>query len=308
MIDKDKYRLRELIEKTNEGKISKKERQLLEGFMRQEFEDAEWISAEMGSKNLLSATIYSKLPFKKTTAFFPKYYKYAVAAMVLFCLSIATLLLRKDRNVERTFAFNTGSSSDSLKLSDGTVVFLAAHSSFAYPAEFKGDVRSVSLLKGNAFFKVTKDPEHPFIINSGDLKTKVLGTTFHISLEKEESRVTVVTGRVNVSSKKETVELTPNEEAIYSTAGLIKQKTSNELLSNWYQKDIELQNVSVRQVLKLLNYRYGAQFRTQTDEILEVKLTIYLQGDLALQNILNQINYITNLKFKQHEKIIEVTN
>ena len=60
-------------------------------------------------------------------------------------------------------------------LSEGTEVFLNSDSRLAYPTIFKGKERVVSL-GGEAYFKVTKDAEHPFIVKSGNIQVRVLGT------------------------------------------------------------------------------------------------------------------------------------
>lgn len=64
-------------------------------------------------------------------------------------------------------------------LSDGTEVFLNSDSRLAYPTVFKGKERVVSL-EGEAYFKVTKDAKHPFIVKSGNLQVRVLGTEFNV--------------------------------------------------------------------------------------------------------------------------------
>ena len=50
-----------------------------------------------------------------------------------------------------------------ITLSDGTNVWLNACSEMTYPASFSEDIRRVSL-KGEAYFDVSKDVEHPFVV------------------------------------------------------------------------------------------------------------------------------------------------
>lgn len=52
-------------------------------------------------------------------------------------------------------------------------------SRLAYPTVFKGKERVVSL-EGEAYFKVAKDAAHPFIVKSGNLQIRVLGTEFNV--------------------------------------------------------------------------------------------------------------------------------
>lgn len=87
----------------------------------------------------------------------------------------------------------------SLVLSDGTRVWLNAETELEYPAQFVGKERVVKL-KGEAYFEVARDTEKPFIVQTGDMRTRVLGTSFNISAYANEEAVytTLLSGKVEV--------------------------------------------------------------------------------------------------------------
>lgn len=60
-------------------------------------------------------------------------------------------------------------------LDDGTKVWLNAETEFRYPVVF-GDGERVVELSGEAYFQVSKDKKRPFIVKTGKLQTRVLGT------------------------------------------------------------------------------------------------------------------------------------
>ncbi|MEB0261817.1 FecR domain-containing protein [Mucilaginibacter sp. 10I4] len=107
-----------------------------------------------------------------------------------------------------------------LTLSDGTKIWLSPSSSLEYPDQLIGNLREVKL-EGEAFFEVAKDKKHPFIIHSGRMDTRVVGTSFNIQSFKAQinSTVTVVTGIVKVSAlrssgrKPQEVILNPNQRS-----------------------------------------------------------------------------------------------
>ena len=74
-------------------------------------------------------------------------------------------------------------------LSDGTEVLLNSDSRLSYPTVFKGKERVVSL-EGEAYFNVTKNTEHPFIVKSGNVQVRVLGTEFNVSAYPDNSYTT----------------------------------------------------------------------------------------------------------------------
>lgn len=102
-----------------------------------------------------------------------------------------------------------------LILPDSTTVWLGVASTLKYPQRFTGPQRHVEL-DGEAYFEVIHNVSLPFIVTSGPVRTRVLGTTFNVKAYKEEQEiaVTLATGRVEVTSKKEAkpVVLSPNEQ------------------------------------------------------------------------------------------------
>lgn len=307
MTKKNIHYLRHLIEKGEKNELSEAEKNLLEDFLKKEFDGAEWDSAKMGSKEEVSAEIFKKIKAHSTVKkSFTNYYKYAVAASIAVLICVGVLFRPKHKVKDITVT--TASVADSIKLKDGTLIYLAANSVFKYPEHFDGKTRSVALLKGNAFFKVAKDANHPFIVTSAEIKTRVLGTSFHISLEKGRSSVTVITGHVRVSTAQQLTYLEPNERAVFTNAGLKKQRVSDMSLYSWYKKDIDLSDVTLHKVFTLLNFKYGVNFKPENKEILNTRITLYIKGGLSLQNILDQINYVTHLKFKPYGNTVTVSH
>tara|TARA_R110000850_G_scaffold3608_8_gene17055 strand:+ start:3043 stop:4290 length:1248 start_codon:yes stop_codon:yes gene_type:complete len=79
-----------------------------------------------------------------------------------------------------------------LVLSDGTKVKLNSGSSIKYPVRFlKGQDRKV-FLKGEAYFDVTTDKAHPFIVNADEMNIRVLGTQFNLSFYPEDEDISTV--------------------------------------------------------------------------------------------------------------------
>ena len=108
-----------------------------------------------------------------------------------------------------------------VQMPDGTLVSLEQGSTLDYPDQFSGKTREI-YLKGEAFFEVTKDATHPFIVHTELLKTTVLGTSFNVEAypEGNEARVVVVSGKVKVEvtaqgKEQQEVVVVPNQRAVY---------------------------------------------------------------------------------------------
>ncbi|WP_276381239.1 FecR family protein [Flavobacterium sp. H4147] len=306
MIKRLKHSLEHLIDKSSRNKTSKAEENLLMNFALSEYQKAEWDETSMGDSEEVSKNIYNgiQLRMEKKKTIKP-YIKYMAAASILFLVGLG-FLLKPQIAAEKQLSFKTSSIPKSIKLSDGSKIYLAANSSFQYPEKFIGDERQVTLLKGNAFFEIAKDKKHPFIITSGDVKTKVVGTSFHIQMSKSKCEVIVVTGKVNVTSKGQSVDLVPNEEALFESNKLTKLMANKSFLVNWYTTDITLNETTLKQVITILQYKYGVSFQYDNEQVLAMPLTVFIKKDATLENVLEQINYITNLKFKVYGEIVKV--
>ena len=135
------------------------------------------------------------------------------------------LVVQKVSKHELT-ARNTGSTLQTLYLLDGTRITLSPKSTLHYSRLMSGDKREVSL-EGEAFFEVARDANRPFFVYSGNIITKVLGTSFRVKGD-EQIVVAVRSGKVAVSRKESTTEqfiLLPNEQAVFNT----KQNTLHKL-------------------------------------------------------------------------------
>ncbi len=103
-------------------------------------------------------------------------------------------------------------------LSDGSTVWLNGGSSLQYLTDFTGPTREVRL-EGEAYFDVVKKDGKPFIVHTGDVDIKVLGTSFNIKSYPEDATVeaTLYHGAVQVTRPAvpgKAIRLRPNEKLI----------------------------------------------------------------------------------------------
>jgi ferric-dicitrate binding protein FerR (iron transport regulator) len=86
-----------------------------------------------------------------------------------------------------------------INLPDGSRIVLSKKSALHYLRLFNKGKREV-YLTGDAFFEVAKDAKRPFYVYSGNVVTKVLGTSFRIISDDQFGKVTVAvrTGKVKV--------------------------------------------------------------------------------------------------------------
>jgi transmembrane sensor len=119
-----------------------------------------------------------------------------------------------------------------IALEDGSIITLQPDSELSLPEQFTHGERTVSL-RGEAFFDIRRDTLRPFYVYTGDVVTKVLGTSFNIKASQFEREVTVAvkTGKVSVFTKRgkeksatPEVILTPNQQAVYNANDIVVKK------------------------------------------------------------------------------------
>lgn len=295
--------LKKLIAKSTKQKTSAKEEKLLHTFFKKMYNQSVWDTNKMGNATFIKDDIRSKIVLKETKSTKINIYKYAAIAVTI--LTLGGILLSTYKTNQPSFVtVNTGAAIDSVFLADGSTIYLAPGSSFSYPNTFSNTTREVNLIKGNAFFNIAKNPNKPFIINSGELVTKVLGTSFHIGLQKKESKVSVVTGKVQVNYKNNQQQLVSGQEAVATNNSLRKQKSSVLMTSNWYTKDLNLTEVSLKETLDLLEIKYNVKSAIKNEDVLALKITLFIKQNATLNEIVEQLNYITNLKLLYENEII----
>jgi len=159
------------------------------------------------------------------------------------------------------------------QLADGTKVWLSPNSKLSYPARFEGNERGVTL-DGEAFFEVTHDAKHPFIIKSGDLSTTVLGTSFNVTAYTKQHtiNVTLVTGKVavalngNNNTKRDTI--TANQRLIIDKTALSITKVNYPGAATFLNKRLGLydyKGAALGEVTKDLENQYNIQIQLDVD-------------------------------------------
>lgn len=141
-------------------------------------------------------------------------------------------------------------------LSDGSQVELNLGTELVY-GNYK-DQRRVTLKKGEAFFNVTHDSNHPFIVQAGEGQVRVTGTQFNVWKYEDQVRVMLLEGSVQIASDKvhDSVTLSPGMQASYHLGDTTPQvaaiNPSDSALA-WRQGKLVLDNLALADALPLIN-------------------------------------------------------
>lgn len=94
-------------------------------------------------------------------------------------------------------ALAAASASDPVRrLPDGSVVELNAGAEIS--VHYEADARRVTLVKGEAFFRVAKDPARPFYVEAHGVVVRAVGTAFSVQMKSSAVEIFVKEGAVDV--------------------------------------------------------------------------------------------------------------
>lgn len=145
-------------------------------------------------------------------------------------------------------------------LPDGSMVWLQPKTQLSYNQSDRV-YRQVNL-KGEAFFDVKRDESRPFLIYSGKMTTKVLGTSFNVKAYPtlETFEVSVVTGKVSVTNEAEKeIIILPKQQVLLETKSdvLLVNKLPANKTFYWELSSLQFDDTSMENVVKSIEQHFN---------------------------------------------------
>lgn len=194
-----------------------------------------------------------------------------------------------------------------LTLSDGTVVIVNSGSRVIYPSHFIGGTREV-FLEGEAIFKVTEDPENPFIVLSDNHKIRVLGTEFNVTNYPEDASIKTVlkSGKVAIYyhstsffESEKTINIEPGTMADYhkEEATVTTEEIDIEPYFSWERGVLIFRNDPMETIMRKLARYYGCEIIIQNEALKNEKFSGYLDLKESVEKVLTNIQETTDFEY-----------
>jgi transmembrane sensor len=193
---------------------------------------------------------------------------------------------------------NTSQRAQSLRLADGSRVSLAAGSTLRHRSGLAGPRREV-YLTGRAFFNVTKNPAHPFLVLTDKVIATVLGTSFLVTAYPgQEVKVAVHEGQVAVQARQGAVltatpaqpaaggmVVLPNQQIIYSAVTRQLNKTLVDNPVVLVPQGLTFKKQPVTDVLAALSKAYGVNIVYDPVKLRNCTVTIDLDDESLFEQL-----------------------
>ena len=184
-----------------------------------------------------------------------------------------------------------------LLLPDSTQVWLNVASTIEFPETFS-NIREVTL-HGEAFFDVKHAAEHPFLIHTGNVTTKVLGTAFNIKAYpgQPDVVVSVKRGKVEVRKNDQVVAtLTMGQEVAVKAA--VQQSAVGVLKLNnvaaWTRGELSYSSRTLGDVLQDLERNYNVSIEITDSSLAAEIITTSFRRDIGVEEALDILCQLTN--------------
>lgn len=198
-------------------------------------------------------------------------------------------------------------------LPDGTSVTLNHFTSLSYPEQFESDNRKVTL-NGEAYFEVTKDKKHPFIVQTEEINVQVLGTHFNVEAYRNNPEVstTLLEGSVAVSNKNNSARiiLKPNEMAIYNkvekSLNLKVMKNATDEIS-WQRGEFIFNHQPLKNITRELSNAFGVTIEIPDTALQNYRITARFPNSENLETILSLLQKAGYFNYSQKGDHITLT-
>jgi ferric-dicitrate binding protein FerR (iron transport regulator) len=197
-----------------------------------------------------------------------------------------------------------------MQLQDGSVVWLNAGSRMQYDSGF-GKTNRTCTLTGEAYLEVEKNAELPFVIKTGQVMVKVLGTRFNVQAYGEDPSVKIhlLEGSVEMNAENMApVRLQPGQMVDYlkATGKTTISHFEADRATDWMNNRFVFEGETFEQIAAILERSFNVKITILSDRVKNSRFA----GDFIKNENLTQIFNImaANGKFRYRMKgsMIEV--
>ena len=196
----------------------------------------------------------------------------------------------------------------SLRLSDGSRVWLNAGSKLKYPVVFTGELREVEM-EGEGYFEVEHKKDIPFVVKVNGMSVRVLGTSFNISEYKGEVVTTLISGKVSLSKGQNNIVLNPGEQAVLETgqSDFKVQKVNAWNYTLWKEGIFWFENTRLETILEQLARWYDVEVFYTNPELKELYFSVEMKRYDDIKTVLRKIEYTQKMHFNITGRTIVVS-
>ncbi len=198
----------------------------------------------------------------------------------------------------------------SLKLFDGTTVWLNSESTIQYSSDFNRGKREVKV-QGEAWFEVARDDRQPFIVHLDQAQIKVYGTIFNIKAYPEDSLIeaSLMKGKIEFDGGGYSILMNPNEQIVFSRKRNTVQKSMANLekTASWKQGKYYYSNEKLSSIIQQLQRWYEIEFVFDEEQLSQYSFTGVINKEKSIHYNLELIELTNKINIVFEQNRIKIT-
>jgi ferric-dicitrate binding protein FerR (iron transport regulator) len=256
-----------------------------------------------------------KLHMRKGFKSFLRWSARAIAILAIPLLIAGILMLYMQKPAEWIEKTVPEGQTESLILSDGSSLVLNSGSHIIFPNRFQGKERKV-FLDGEVIADISKDSDHPFVIQSGELNVLVHGTKFDFKSysSSECSELLLINGSVsfsvNSNGSERVLHMTPGDMVQYDrkTGKLQLERFQPSTYKSFNEnRSLHFFNLKLRDIAKDLEHTFGTRIIIMDEGLAETRYFAYFKNNETLEQILKAIaDNNKDMAFRQQNGVVYI--
>jgi transmembrane sensor len=238
--------------------------------------------------------------------------KYAAAIVGILILATWLIIpLDEERSEFITFSAPLGKIIE-VALPDGSLVSLNANSEILWKKDWKRTGQRTVSLKGEAFFDIkTLSEKMPFLVETGDVTLRVVGTSFNVNNRTETVEIYLDEGLLNVylpGLEVGTIEMVPGDRLQVNPAKQVVNLAPNHTLiqaASWKKGVLNFRDLTLSEVLLKLTQIYGKEFVSPDSSLLAKELYVGVPYS-DWETVRQALELSLNIRFKEKGHLVEL--
>lgn len=297
--------LEELIQKYADGVASQEEIQkLMNWYHSSSIGDVQWYARDPKEEhnvyNRMLQRLKSEIAPGKARVFNMSWVR--IAAILVFIIGAAIVVIQFSSPFSKSYitVANQFGKTQLVRLPDSSKVWLNASSTLRYARSFK-KTRKLELV-GEAYFEVTHDTKHPFIVDAGGVQTTVLGTSFNIKAYESANTtaISVITGKVKVTNNaKDLAVLTASKQLQFNRKNQIVTTVTvdtNYVLS-WKKGMLQFEGQTLAEIAATLEQWYGVTILFAKPGMRNCRYYMGFENTISLDKLLSVMSELTEMQY-----------
>lgn len=189
----------------------------------------------------------------------------------------------------------------SMRLPDGTQVYLNAMTTLRFPEKFNADSREV-YLNGEAAFAVKANEQLPFYVHTGHRTVKVTGTKFNVTAYDDDVlwRTSLFEGKVSIVGGKKSVEMIPNQQYVFNKDldynWLKNFSGGEEVFAGWMSGTLDFRASTLSDIVRQLQRWYDFTVNYEEEALKNRRFTATVSKEEPLNDFFNMIERTTDIE------------